>query len=143
MRLSDGGGTNIDAVAFYKRPSISVVPEGRIDPEENLPVYQYDGETKYLYDQSKLVEFVAPLVSNRLNIPADSFRIENIVTSNWVKGVIKFDIVAYELSEVIIGKTFGFLNCPPINILFTIRPKNMDYGRQNILELDYSNHQDQ
>ena len=126
VRLSDGGGTNIDAVAFYKRPSISVVPEGRIDPEENLPVYQYDGETKYLYDQSKLGEFVAPLVSNRLNSPADSFRIENIVTSNWVKGVIKFDIVAYELSEVIIGKTFGFLNCPPSK--HTIYDKAKEYG---------------
>lgn len=102
-------GVNISAVAFYKRPDISVVPDSRINPEEDLPVFLYNGDIELLYNQDNLDAFVRPLIKDRLNITEDSFRIENIDPSRWQEGLVKFDIVADQYSEVIVGKTHGFI----------------------------------
>lgn len=102
-------GMNIEATAFYKRPDISVVPDTRPDPEEDLPVFIYDGPIEYIYNQDNLSDYVKPLIKDRLNITQDSFLVENFDTSRWGDGLVKFDIVADQYSEVIIGKTHGFL----------------------------------
>lgn len=103
------GDISLDATVFYKRPDLTLVPVGELNAAEDHPVFIYHGDVEHIFETDLIPEFVRPLVSNRLNIPKDSFRIENIDSSKWTNGRIKFDITAHQQSEVITGKTHGFI----------------------------------
>lgn len=105
----NSGDIFLDAVAFYERPDLTLVPVGELNAPEDHPVFIYHGDIQYIFETDLIPEYVKPLVSNRLNIPEDSFKIENIDTAKWASGRIKFDIVAYQQSEVVVGKTHGFV----------------------------------
>ena len=67
------GDISLDATVFYRRPDLTLVPVGELNAAEDHPVFIYHGDVEHIFETDLIPEFVRPLISNRLNIPKDSF----------------------------------------------------------------------